>query len=93
MVVVSFTRDNDNSDAEGESYRGEVHFTAKFSLVHVVVRNPRIEDGPTGKIITAEVSQGYDVGPDEMERMPIAAVVNSDGDQLITTIGTISQFR
>lgn len=91
--VVSFTRDNDNSDAEGESYRGEVHFTAKFSLVHVVVRNPRIEDGPTGKIITAEVSQGYDVGPDEMERMPIAAVVNSDGDQLITTIGTISQIR
>lgn len=92
--VVSFTRDDSLAGAEaGESYRGEAHITAKFSLVHVVIRNPRIEEGPYGKVITAEVSKDYDVGSDEMERMPIAAVLDSDGETLTTTIGSISQYR
>lgn len=59
-------------------YRGKADITARFSLVHVTVRDPWIESGPNGTVVTAEVSRRYDSGPDSLVRMPIAVLESAE---------------
>ncbi|MBV7295017.1 HtaA protein [Corynebacterium sp. TAE3-ERU12] len=97
--TIGFTlvSDDRNSDGQGVvKYSGTADMTIKFSVLHVVVRDPWIEYGPRGTIITAEVSKRPDVGPDETRRIPIALVLDdNDGQpgQLITTVGAIERAQ
>ncbi|WP_448851243.1 HtaA protein [Corynebacterium sp. 335C] len=59
-------------------YRGKADITARFSLVHVTVRDPWIESTPRGTVVTAEVSRRYDSGPDSTVRMPIAVLKSAE---------------
>lgn len=96
---VGYTLVSDGRDGSGAGivkYRGLADIAAKFSIVDVVVKDPWIEVGPKGTVITAEVSKGYDVGPDEVERRVIAYVLKGgEGDPgtLVTTLGKVERVR
>ena len=94
---VFFTRMED-SEQGLPRYRGEVHLTARFSLMHIVVRQLHFERRGDIELITAEVSRRPDVGPDELIRVPIAVVTGQeshDGDARVlhTNLGDIIQHR
>ena len=70
--TVSFTRDTDAEDAAGDGtvrYRGAVHVTARFSLVDVAVKDPRIERRGDRNVLTALVSTSYNAATDTMRRV------------------------
>ena len=84
--TVSFTRDTDAEDAAGDGtvrYRGAVHVTARFSLVDVAVKDPRIERRGGRNVLTASVSTSYNAATDTMRRVEIGqlpdGVVAADG--------------
>lgn len=84
--TVSFTRDTDAEDAAGDGtvrYRGAVHVTARFSLVDVAVKVPRIERRGDRNVLTASVSTPYNAATDTMRRVEIGqlpdGVVVADG--------------
>ena len=103
--TASFSYDGTETTADGTTiarYRGEINMTARFNLVHITVRNPQLETNGEKSVITAEVSKRYDVGPDEVVRVPIASVygaeaqssgsAESDGPvNLHTTLGTVQR--
>lgn len=80
---VSFTRDSGSDTAETVNYRGAVHATARFSLVDVAVKDPRIERRGDRRVLTALVSTSYNAATDTMRRVEIGdlpdGVVGQDG--------------
>lgn len=76
---VAFSRDAATETADLESgvrkYKGTVVTTAKFTLVEVALADPWLTPLPTGDYaVSALVSRSYNVGPDEMVRVPVGVV-------------------
>lgn len=99
---IGFTLHEDSRDPETGhgtvKYRGTADITARFSIVHMVIRDPWLEFSPQGTFITAEVSRGYDVGPDSVRRVRIALVTEgpegADGTGTMrTTVGDVERVR
>lgn len=88
-------------------FRGTADATARFSMVHMVFRDPWIEVTEQGAFLTAEISKGHDVGPDSVQRIRVARILGgaggaggsgADGTRagegvLHTTIGEIERVR
>lgn len=108
---LAFSYDGEEAVTDGSlvysraKYRGVANMTARFGLVDIVVKDPWMEFHRAGygsydqdvAVITALVSRSYDVGPDELVRVPIA-VVNplEDATQpgtLNTTVGPIQRVK
>lgn len=98
---VSFTRDTgDEAPADGIiRYRGTVTATARFSMVEVAMKDPWIEDRGGRQVLTALVSNAYNVGADEMHRVDLGTIgaAGADGARPLlvgpATIGTVRVDR
>ncbi|MPV52324.1 HtaA protein [Corynebacterium sp. zg331] len=73
---VSFSRDRAAESDDGvRKYKGTVVTTAKFTLVEVALADPWLSPLPGGNYaVSALVSRSYNVGPDEMVRVPVGVV-------------------
>lgn len=73
---VAFTRDTtaENGD-DVRKYKGTVITTARFTLAEVAVADPWLIPQPDGSyLITGLISRSYNVGADEMVRVPLGLI-------------------
>ena len=60
-------------------YRGTVHATARFSLANVVVKDPWVVTRADGtRVLSAEVSDGYNSSDDAVTRRDLGTLVERD---------------
>lgn len=73
---VSFTRDAATENGDGvRKYKGTVITTARFTLAEVAVADPWLTPQPDGSyLVSGLISRSYNVGPDEMVRMPLGLI-------------------
>ncbi len=73
---VSFTRDAAAENGDGvRKYKGTVITTARFTLAEVAVADPWLTPQPDGSyLVSGLISRSYNVGPDEMVRMPLGLI-------------------
>lgn len=70
----------DGAVAGAVRYRGTVHATAKFSLADVVVKDPWVVTRADGtRVLTAELSDGYNSSDDAVTRRELGTLVERDG--------------
>lgn len=83
---VAFTRDAAAETGDGvRKYKGTVITTARFTLAEVAVADPWLIPQPDGSyLITGLISRSYNVGADEMVRVPLG---------IITATQTTDQVR
>ena len=67
------------------TYRGTVHATAKFSLADVVVKDPWVRTKADGtRVLSAEISDGYNSSDDSVTRRELGTLVERDGRTVLT---------
>ena len=73
---VAFTRDPAAETGDGvRKYKGTVITTARFTLAEVAVADPWLIPQPNGSyLITGLISRSYNVGADEMVRVPLGLI-------------------
>ncbi|MDK8845196.1 HtaA protein [Corynebacterium sp. MSK297] len=73
---VAFTRDAAAENGDGvRKYKGTVITTARFTLAEVAVADPWLIPQPDGSyLITGLISRSYNVGADEMVRVPLGLI-------------------
>lgn len=73
---VAFTRDVAAKTGDGvRKYKGTVITTARFTLAEVAVADPWLIPQPDGSyLITGLISRSYNVGADEMVRVPLGLI-------------------
>lgn len=78
---VSFTRSAAEATDGITRYEGTVTATARFSMVEVSMKDPWIERRGDRSVLTALVSNAYNVGADEMHRVELGTLgaPNEDG--------------
>lgn len=97
---VSFTRDTaEGTPADGiVRYKGTVTATARFNTVEVSMKDPWIENRDGRQVLTALVSNAYNVGADEMHRVELGTLgtATDAGQPLVfgpATIGNVQVNR
>ena len=73
---VAFTRDTTSENGDDvRKYKGTVITTARFTLAEVAVADPWLIPQPDGSyLITGLISRSYNVGADEMVRVPLGLI-------------------
>ncbi|AGP31746.1 HtaA protein [Corynebacterium terpenotabidum] len=91
---IAFSR-VEGEDADGVvRYRGTVHATAKFSLADIVIKDPWITTAADGsRVLSAEISDGYNTSDDTVTRRDLGTLVESDGQTVLVqgpvTLGAV----
>lgn len=84
---IAYSRDGSGAaDPDGTvRYRGTIHATARFTVADVVIKDPWIETREDGtRVLTAEVSDGYNTADDEVTRRELGTLVEQDGETVLT---------
>jgi hypothetical protein len=82
---VAWSLDADASTDGVARYRGTVHATAKFSMADVVVKDPWVVTGADGtRVLSAEISDGYNSSDDSVTRRDLGTLVERDGRTVLT---------
>lgn len=77
---VSFTRSAAEATDGITRYEGTVTATARFSMVEVSMKDPWIERRGDRSVLTALVSNAYNVGADEMHRVELGTLGEENAD-------------
>ena len=82
---VAFTRDAAAETGDGvRKYKGTVITTVRFTLAEVAVADPWLIPQPDGSyLITGLISRSYNVGADEMVRVPLGLITAAQAGELV----------